>query len=40
MTAEIAVSLLLEAVPRMIEQVDIDFLASHDSMLAGFIKKL
>jgi len=39
-TAEIAVALLLESIPGMIEQVDTDFLASWDSMIAGFMKRL
>ena len=39
-TAEIAVSLLLEAVPGIIDKADIDFLSSRDSMIAGFMKKL
>ena len=39
-TAEIAVSILMEAVPEIIEQVDMDFLASRDSMIAGFMKRL
>jgi C_GCAxxG_C_C family probable redox protein len=39
-TAEIAVALLLESIPGMIKQVDTDFLASRDSMIAGFIKRL
>jgi len=39
-TAETAVTILLEAASRIIEQVDTKFLASRDSMLAGFMKKL
>jgi C_GCAxxG_C_C family probable redox protein len=39
-TAEIAVSILLEAAPGMIKQADMDFLASRDSMIAGFMKSL
>ena len=39
-TAEIAVTLLLEAAPGFIKQVDTNFLTSRDSMVAGFMKKL